>query len=260
MSTQADLERADPGPSTDGQRAEQVCGKTQKDAKTTSTGENSALVAAWMQRLQTLTLITTFLVSVDGQLFTLTSKSSPVSLNASVEPAELVYSCLSGALIFHTCSGECRDGRGSTRNLQLALAILGYVASFALVRYEIVDAVHPSIEKTDELGKLSNTGLHHHESIHGKQLLLTAIPPLYAVQSLLQIPLRLRLQSRSSTPPIDLLTRCYFTIMALSGAGFILALLGIATYAWYGLQRVVGIFTMACLGVSLLSCVWAAVY
>lgn len=243
MSTQADLERADPGPSTDGQRAEQVCGKTQKDAKTTSTGENSALVAAWMQRLQTLTLITTFLVSVDGQLFTLTSKSSPVSLNASVEPAELVYSCLSGALIFHTCS-----------------AILGYVASFALVRYEIVDAVHPSIEKTDELGKLSNTGLHHHESIHGKQLLLTAIPPLYAVQSLLQIPLRLRLQSRSSTPPIDLLTRCYFTIMALSGAGFILALLGIATYAWYGLQRVVGIFTMACLGVSLLSCVWAAVY
>ncbi|KAG2347560.1 hypothetical protein BDR05DRAFT_668912 [Suillus weaverae] len=240
MSTQADLERADPGPSTDGQPAEKVSGKTPKDAKTT-TAENSALVAAWMQRLQTLTLITTFLVSVDGELFTLTSKSSPVSLDAtSVEPAELVYSCLSGALIFHTCS-----------------AILGYAASFTLVRYEFVDAVHPSDTKT---GEISNAGLHHHEGTHEKHLLLTAIPPLYAVQSLLQIPSRLRFQSRSSTPPVDLLTRCYFTILTLSGAGFILALLGIATYAWYGLQRVVGIFTMACLGVSLLSCVWAVVY
>ncbi|KAG1879753.1 hypothetical protein F4604DRAFT_1751378 [Suillus subluteus] len=241
MSTQGDLERADPGPNFDGQRDEQVS-KTQKDKKTT-TGEDSALVAAWMHRLQTLTLITTFLTSIDGELFTLTSTSSQVTLNASEESVELMYACFTGALVFHGCS-----------------SILGYVASFALIRYQIVDAeTHPVME-TDELGNRSHTGLHHHESIHEKQLWLRAIPPLYAVQSLLQMPLRLRVQSRTSTPPLDLLTRCYYTILALSGAGFILALLGIATYAWVALQRVVGIFTMACLGVSLLSCVWAVVY
>jgi hypothetical protein len=74
MTAQGDLERADPGPSmgmylisfyqsstdlercTDIQRDEQVPGKTRQDAKTTA-GEHSAIVAAWMQRLQTLTLI-----------------------------------------------------------------------------------------------------------------------------------------------------------------------------------------------------------
>ncbi|KAG1851304.1 hypothetical protein DFJ58DRAFT_426117 [Suillus subalutaceus] len=55
--------------------------------------------------------------------------------------------------------------------------------------------------------------------------------------------------------PFGRLYDSYYTILALTGAGFILALLGIATYAWFGLQRVVGIFTLACLGVSLLSCV-----
>ncbi|KAG1851299.1 hypothetical protein DFJ58DRAFT_426052 [Suillus subalutaceus] len=256
MSTQGDLERADPGPNFDGQRDEQV-GKTQKDAKKI-TKEESALVAAWMHRIQTLTLITTFLTSIDGELFTLTSTSSQVTLNASEESVELVYACFTGALVFHGCSCEYRDGWGSVRHLQLALAILGYVASFALIRYQIVDA--ETHLETDELEKRSKTGLHHHESIHGKQLLLRGIPPLYAVQSLLQMPSRLRIQSRTSCPPLDLLTRCYYTILGLSGAGFILALLGIATYAWVGLQRVVGIFTMACLGVSLLLCVCVVVY
>ncbi|KAG2032313.1 hypothetical protein BDR03DRAFT_970456 [Suillus americanus] len=194
-----------------------------------------------MHRLQTLTLITTFLTSIDGQLFTFTRSSTPqVTLNASEESAELVYACFTGALVFHGCS-----------------SILGYVASFALIRYQIVDAETPPVTEARELGKRS---IHHHETIHGKQLLLRAVPPLYAVQSLLQIPSRLRIQSRTSSPPLDLLTRCYFTILALSGAGFILAILGIATYAWFELQRVVGIFTMACLGASLLSCVLAVVY
>jgi hypothetical protein len=74
MTAQADLERADPGPSfgvylisfyqpsrnfekcTDGQRDEHVRSNTKKDANTT-TGEHSVMVAAWMHRLQTLTLI-----------------------------------------------------------------------------------------------------------------------------------------------------------------------------------------------------------
>ncbi|KAG2109367.1 uncharacterized protein F5147DRAFT_156054 [Suillus discolor] len=237
MSTQRDLERAEAGPSFDAQRDEQVRGKVQKDVQT-PTEDDSTIVAAWMQRIQTLTLITTFLASIDGELFTLTSVSSQVTVNASLDSQELVYACLTGALVFHVCA-----------------SILGYIASFLLVRYQTVDTIPP----TDILGKLPDTGSPH-ENVNGKQLLLKAIPPLYIVQSLLQIPSGVRFQSRTSTPPLDLLTRCYFTILVLSGAGFILALLGIATYAWFGLKRVVGIFTIACMGVSLLSGVWAMVY
>lgn len=239
MSTQRDLERAEAGPSFDAQRDEQVRGKVQKDVQT-PTGDDSAIVAAWMQRIQTLTLITTFLAGIDGELFTLTSVSSQVTVNGSLDSQELVYACFTGALVFHVCA-----------------SILGYIASFLLVRYQTIDVIPPI--KPDALGKLPDTGSPH-ESVHGKQLLLKAIPPLYIVQSLLQIPSGVRFQSRTETPPLDLLTRSYFTILALSGAGFVLALLGIATYAWFGLKRVVGIFTIACIGVSLLSGVWAMVY
>ncbi|KAG1740856.1 uncharacterized protein EDB91DRAFT_1131828 [Suillus paluster] len=236
MSSRADLERADPGPAV--QNADDGHGTTQKNAKsaTTTTGD-SDLVAAWMQRLQTLTVITTFLASIDGELFTLTSASSQVTVNASLKSQEFVYACFTGALVFHVCA-----------------SILGYLASFALIRYEVIDAT-PSSTKSKELGEPSNSGLQHQ-----KQLQLRPIVPFEAVKKLLQTPLGLQFQSRTSTPPINLLTRCYFTTLALSGVGFILALLGIATYAWFGLQHVVGIFTTACIGVSFVACVWAMVY
>ncbi|KAG2366699.1 hypothetical protein BDR07DRAFT_443213 [Suillus spraguei] len=195
-----------------------------------------------MQRLQTLTVITAFLTSIDGQLFTLTSGTSEITLNASDGSEEFVYACLAGALIFHVCS-----------------AILGYAASFLVIRYEVIDAESPSVVKTDSQGKRSHTDIHHLENIHGKQLLFKAIPPFYAVQSLLPTHSAVRPHSRTS-PPLDLLTRCYYTVLVLSGVGFILALLGIATYAWFGLQQVVGIFTIACLGVSLFACMCAVVY
>ncbi|KAG2153364.1 hypothetical protein DEU56DRAFT_751944 [Suillus clintonianus] len=238
MSGQGDLERADPGSSMDVQRDEQVRGKTEKDAKKPTTGDHSSLVAAWMQRLQTLTVITTFLTTIDGQLFTLSSASttSGVKLITSTQSQEFVYACFAGALVFHVCS-----------------SILGYVACFALIRYEIVDADPSSVMKHHDHGE-------RYESIDGKQLLIRAVPPLYAIHYLLQTPSNLRLHSRTITPPLDLLTRCYYMTFALSSLGFILALLGIVTYAWFGLQRVVGIFTMSCLGFSLAACVLAVVY
>ncbi|KAG0703310.1 hypothetical protein DFH29DRAFT_449160 [Suillus ampliporus] len=240
MSGQGDLERGDPGPAS--QRADD--GTTQKGTKstTTTTAEQTALVAAWMQRIQVLTVVTTFLASIDGELFSLTTSQSQVTVNASLRSQEIVYACFTGALVFHVCA-----------------SILGYVASFALIRYEIVDA-DPSGKKKEELDELSGPGLHHHESSHGKQLVLSPIPPFRIVKTLLQMPKGLQVQSRTSTAPLDLLTRCYFTTLALSGAGFILALLGIATYAWFGLQHVVGIFTTACIGVSFLASIWAVVY
>lgn len=224
-----DLERAEPGPSAqhadnDGRREEQVrvmTGNVSKNA-TPTPEDNSALVAVWMQRLQMLTLITTFLTSIDGQLFVLTSTPLRTTLDESMDSQEFVYACFTGALVFHVCA-----------------AILGYVASFALIRYQIGD-VTPSDTKNTET-----------------QRMLITIAPFDAVDTLLQVPLGLQVRSRTSTPPLDLLTRCYFTTLALGSVGFILALLGITSYAWVMLQQVVGIFTTVCLGVSIAASVWA---
>ncbi|KIK43982.1 hypothetical protein CY34DRAFT_803217 [Suillus luteus UH-Slu-Lm8-n1] len=219
-----DLERAEPGPSAqhadvDRQREKQARVMTGNDSKnvTTTTGDNSGLAAAWMQRLQVLTLITTFLASIDGELFVLTSTSQ-----GTLHSQEFVYASFTGALIFHVCA-----------------AILGYVACFALIQYQIGD-VTPSDAKNTEA-----------------QQMRIAIPPFDAVNNLFQVPLGFQVRSRTSTPPLDLLTRCYFTTLALGSVGFILALLGIAGYAWVVLKEVIGIFTVVCLGVSILASVWA---
>ncbi|KAG1900972.1 uncharacterized protein F5891DRAFT_1188069 [Suillus fuscotomentosus] len=236
-----DLERAEPSPSAqhtddDGRREEQVRVMTRNDSKnaTTVSGDSSALVAVWMQRLQMLTLITTFLASIDGDLFVLTSTSSQTTLDAQ----EFIYACFTGALVFHICA-----------------AILGYVASFALIQYQIGD-VAPSDTKNTEVGEFSNPGLYQPEIMHGTQRMLITIPPF---DGLLQTPLNsgIQVRSRTSIPPLDLLTRCYFTTLALGSVGFILVLLGIAGYAWVILRQVVGIFTVVCLGVSIVASVWA---
>ncbi|KAG6332433.1 hypothetical protein ID866_6661, partial [Astraeus odoratus] len=81
------------------------------------------LLSAWMDRLQTLTVVvckclansthslliylkTTFFATVDSQMFTLTTIPTNLSENAPEGQRYLVYSCFSGALIFHVCAGE----------------------------------------------------------------------------------------------------------------------------------------------------------
>lgn len=130
------------------------------------------------------------------------------------------------------------------------------MACFALIQYQIGD-VAPSDTKNSEVGEFFYLGLHHPEIMHGTQRMRIAIPPFDAVNNLFQVPLGFQVRSRTSTPPLDLLTRCYFTTLALGGVGFTLALLGIAGYAWVILKEIVGIFTVVCLGVSILASVWA---
>jgi len=239
MSTQPkvdeDLERA--GPSMDSQRDDQARGKA-KNTATTTAAEDSALVDVWNRRLQMLTLVTTFLASIDGELFTLTNTSSQVTVIASLKSQEFVYACFSGALVFHVCA-----------------SLLGYVASFALIRYELVGAEVSSGVESNVLGELLSPS----EARHGISQLLPTPTPLFDVGKTLQMPqARLEAHSRTFSPPLALLARCYYTTLVLSGAGFIAALLGITAYAWEGLQQTVGIFTTACLGVSILAGIWAA--
>ncbi|KAH0829082.1 hypothetical protein J3R83DRAFT_2543 [Lanmaoa asiatica] len=179
---------------------------------------NSDLLTAWTQRLQALTVVTTFLASMDGQLFSLTALNTQIGLPAATTSRELVYACLSGALVFHICA-----------------CILGYVASFALIRYRIIDAID---EDEAKVGGISS-GLGA-----GSTERLSCLPVSRSPRS-------------PPPPPLSLLTHCYYTTLCLTAFGFILALIGILAYAWVGLPTPVGISTTICLGVGISAGLWA---
>jgi len=230
-----DIERA--GPSMDSQRDEQP---RENDSNTvTSAAVESALVDLWTKRLQMLTVVTTFLAGIDGQFFSLTNSApSAVTTNSSKKSQEFVYSCFTGALVFHVCA-----------------SLLGYTASFALIRYEYVNEEVTSVRQSNELRDPSSPSA---VKFGKPQLRHRPIVPFYAANTFLQEPsVSLRAHSRTFSPPLALLARCYYTTLVLGGVGFAAALIGITAYSWEGLQQTVGIFTTACLGICLLAVVWA---
>ncbi|EGN91876.1 hypothetical protein SERLA73DRAFT_164321 [Serpula lacrymans var. lacrymans S7.3] len=236
----------------------------QKKNKTPSAGStttDSDFVSAWTDRLQVLTVLTTFLASMDASLFSLTALGT---IPVGEREKDLVYGALAGALIFHVCA-----------------SILGFTASFVLIRYRIVDAkltllTHDDASKQGATGGPSTPS--SPQSPSGKNLAWSDRPIVCSDKQHLLIiePIRPFRRSKSTVsdkeknadapsstptkteaPPTDLLSRCYFTCLSLTAAGFVLALLGIMSYAWTALEQAVGIFTTACLGVAVGAGIWA---
>ncbi|KAI6115921.1 hypothetical protein F5141DRAFT_1212520 [Pisolithus sp. B1] len=207
------------------------------------TDTSSELLIAWMDRLQTLTVVTTFLVSVDSQMFSLTTENN-LSRDTSPASQQLVYACLSGASVFHLCA-----------------VITAYIASFALIRYRIVDASAADVQHGVGSRKISPWGTR----ILGtepspKKIVLERIHPRECVMGLFRDPKSNRntgISSSSFPPPLSLLKRCYYTTLCQTAVGFILALTGILSYSWAGLSVQVGGFSTVCLGIGVGTGLWA---
>ncbi|KAG8220426.1 hypothetical protein J3R82DRAFT_3118 [Butyriboletus roseoflavus] len=193
---------------------------------------NSDLLAAWTQRLQVLTVVVRSYLFEHGQLFTLSGLNTQIGIPTGTVSRELVYSCLSGALILHVCA-----------------CILGYVASFALIRYRIIeddrkvegiqiDAAQPAQRPS-------------------RRIVLEPMRPLRSFVTCLEVLGFLSTSQSSPPPPLSLLTHCFYTTLGLTTIGTILALTGILAYVWAGLPAPVGIFSTVCLGVGLGAGVWA---
>ncbi|EMD33165.1 hypothetical protein CERSUDRAFT_118228 [Gelatoporia subvermispora B] len=279
------------------------------------------VVSVWMNRLQTISAITSFFASIDSLLFSITSTPTTRTIE------QLTSACITGALIFHVFS-----------------SIVAFVGSFILVRFELLDAdAHESsildtsgantpaapparASSTDTPGpeKLSipqptiNTsflgpgpvnwgariapscGCGHHNcphtghhagttplgliAIHHVRPLRDIIPipglrrsrpAINLIQTthiptshtgrgdaehtaaqnrkgFTHIPLSLDpvLLSRLLEPPITLLARAHTIAVALSAAGFLFAVVGVAAYAWAALPRAVSIVGTVCLGIG----------
>ncbi|KAI0943881.1 hypothetical protein AcV7_001846 [Taiwanofungus camphoratus] len=91
-----------------------------------------AVVQVWLNRLQLVSGITSFFASIDALLFSLASSAERIGdpdLGDWSAVDQLTTASLCGALIFHVCS-----------------AILAFVASFILVRLQLVDTDQQEVE------------------------------------------------------------------------------------------------------------------
>ncbi|TFY50806.1 hypothetical protein EVJ58_g10881, partial [Rhodofomes roseus] len=113
-------------------RNEKVPVSVQQLATSSSESDDSVLreailqiVSVWLNRLSLVSGIASFFSSIDSLLFSIASTSTHIGDPDAPWSAldKLTTASFAGALIFHVCS-----------------AILAFVASFILVRLELIDA------------------------------------------------------------------------------------------------------------------------
>ncbi|KAI0919044.1 hypothetical protein AcW1_003477 [Taiwanofungus camphoratus] len=169
------------------------------------------LVQSWMDRLQLISVITTFFATMEAQLLVITTpdrgeKSPPIEQAANAG--------LAGALATH-----------------LFAAIVSFLSAFFLIRYRVREAkreeqkvetgITPPSTTSSELPVIFSSNPH-----------LEQVGPFSKRQ-----------------PPTHLLHHLHSLCMGLAAVGFVLALTGTLCYTWARLPRSVSTFATACMGV-----------
>ncbi|KAH9920903.1 uncharacterized protein B0H18DRAFT_1022596 [Fomitopsis serialis] len=171
------------------------------------------LVKSWMDRLQLISVITTFFAATETQLLVITTPvddDTPESRTRSAANA-----ILAGALVIHLCA-----------------AIISFLAAFFLVRYRLKEAAKEEIKiETGITPTSSKSAL--------KTGIWTANPHLEEMGPF-----------RRGGPPTRLLEHLHTLCMWLAVVGFALALAGALCYTWARLSRSASIFASACMAVS----------
>ncbi|KAF9819578.1 hypothetical protein IEO21_02042 [Rhodonia placenta] len=232
----------------------------------------------WLKRLQLVTTITTFFASMDALLFTLASTAINGGRDNTMIPTrhtanDFISASLSGALIFHTCaavvafsgafvlcryelvtaehaadddaagaessesglhawhrpagsdSSTSKNGRPTTPELEsYGSDPSPRHAARTMLRRVVVRVVHPLRFCTSSSPR---------EALSLLKCLTTGSDA--AIQEMLHLP-------------VDFLERCLRLSLMMTGAGFILGILGILSYAWVALPRSVSVFASACVG------------
>ncbi|GJE84543.1 hypothetical protein PsYK624_006190 [Phanerochaete sordida] len=239
------------------------------------------VVQLWLDRLQLVSVITTFFASIDGTLLSFTISLTHIgSLDTKdwSNTVQVMNASLAGALIFHVCS-----------------AITAFVGSFVLIRFKLVDASVPSsrapmpstpatLAEKPTVSRLESApptlssqahGSSEHHTMFSTPLIQTAetaqteflqmfqglsstFAALEGRVSVHQVRPFFCFRARGPTdgtvePPVRLLSSCHTLAVTMAVVGFVLALLGILTFAWTALPVSIGAFASACLGTCLLA-------
>ncbi|KAJ7502978.1 hypothetical protein B0H11DRAFT_1987241 [Mycena galericulata] len=188
-----------------------------------------------MDRLQLISVITTFFASTEAGMLQVTSQGG----DGTSPPSQLANGAFLGALVVHIWA-----------------AIISFMAAFFLVRYNLKEAKEEELEVSLTAPGPSNES--------GTQSV-----PLTRLRSEQSLAEYLRLERVWTTnphleqvgpfqtkPPTHLLSRCHNLCILLTFAGFGLALLGILAFAWGQNPVPVGVVTSVSTAVCFAGAVW----
>ncbi|KDQ52837.1 hypothetical protein JAAARDRAFT_39818 [Jaapia argillacea MUCL 33604] len=199
------------------------------------------LVQSWMDRLQLISLITTFFASVESTLIGSAVSDDPSKASVSLKVAQ---ASLMGALVMHASA-----------------AVISFLAAFLLIRFKLTEAKNQEakvtitdfvqspvdLEKNDSSEGIAN-GHDRQSSARNPKVPQShpTEPPLFSSDPHLETVGLFRAQ-----PQTHLLSRCHGLCIWLAAGGFSLALVGIVAMSWSLMPQSVAVFTSTCMVVCL---------
>ncbi|KAK2463114.1 hypothetical protein APHAL10511_004769 [Amanita phalloides] len=194
------------------------------------------LVASWMERLQLISLITTFFASVEATLINITT-GDPAHQSGIQQAANAT---LLSALVMHSSAVE---------------AIVSFLAGFFLINYRVNEARREEVEA--EGGKVyesaPNTfGPAVDPVIHHPTAFKTKFKPVRGSTVWSVNPHLVQVGPFHGQPPTNVLGRCHSLSVLLATIGFVLCMLGTLCFAWSKHALSASIFTTIWIGICLL--------
>ncbi|KAJ3915603.1 hypothetical protein F5877DRAFT_48275, partial [Lentinula edodes] len=188
------------------------------------------LVQSWQDRLQLITLITTFLASVEASMLQVTMPDDPTNSSKWSQAANAGFMA---SLVLH-----------------LHASFVSFFASFFLVRFKVQEAKREEreVEAADSSLQHKGNGAFPPEKGNASTP-KTQIPSIWSAN-----PQLVQTGPFQRQPPINLLSRCHTLCLVITALGFILAMVGVLCYAWDGQSTSVAIITSASICLCLLSC------
>jgi hypothetical protein len=222
------------------------------------------LVNSWQERLQLISVITTFFASTEAGMLVNTKPANETDLQNNILKAS--NATLLGALIVHVYA-----------------AVLSFLAAFLLIRYKLKEATREELiaegikmvssplggsmrvtdverDLTDILDgtqslvdaqRLGRTGTMNSVSVPQTKRDLPFEPPVLSREPHLEQVGPFSMSSISN----NLLSRIHALCVLLAAVGFVLAITGILCYAWALQPLEVSIFASTCLGGAILAMV-----
>lgn len=225
------------------------------------------LVNSWQERLQLISVITTFFASIEAGML-VPVNTDPNAINAVPSLLKAANAGFLGALIMHVYA-----------------AVLSFLAAFLLIRYKLKEASNEEFFAEGRAKGLRITASPVDGSFHVQDIERDAqnndaqkFDPENSpytdnsTDGKHDPPALRRMGSQPAEPPIfvrdphleqvgfwsptissHLLSRVHALCIILAGIGFILAIMGIITYAWALQPKEVGIFVTVCFGAAVLA-------
>ncbi|OBZ69901.1 hypothetical protein A0H81_10379 [Grifola frondosa] len=173
--------------------------KTDEDARKKAMKE---LVQSWMDRLQLISVITTFFAAIEAQLLGITTPGSP---NGDSIIDQVANASLAGALVVHVFAGEHYSHSNTP--------------AFFLIRYKLKTAKRE--EAKIESGAAPKGDSMHSAGSGSDGTIWSSNPHIEQVGPF-----------RRGQPPTHLLDHCHSLCMWLAAVGFVFALVGVLCFAW----------------------------